>query len=175
MDPRLIERKKRLLQELSYILTELEEIYVAQGIAEKSDPVVSFDHPCQIKKETDKLDEEQTFEPEIEEFLACLAPPYSQDCKDQLFEYLQGMTEKVMKYDSTEEQEQHGMQDYIEDWFQSIFKPENDFLPFFLVPDSSTLLVSYIYSAAQVQISHVDMSLLSILLREWLLWKSAYT
>jgi hypothetical protein len=57
MDPGLIERKKRLLQELYCILTELEEISVAEEIAEKLvDPVVPFEHLCQPAEKTEQLD-----------------------------------------------------------------------------------------------------------------------
>ena len=53
----MIERKRKLLQELSCILTELEEISAAQEIAGKSvDPVVPFEHPCQPAKKTEQLE-----------------------------------------------------------------------------------------------------------------------
>ena len=53
----MIETKKRLLQELSCILMELEEISAAQEIEEISiDPVVSLEHLCQSAKEAKKLE-----------------------------------------------------------------------------------------------------------------------
>jgi hypothetical protein len=57
MDPSMVERKKRLLQELSCILTELKEISVAQEMEEKSvDPVLPFEHPCQPAEKSEQLE-----------------------------------------------------------------------------------------------------------------------
>ena len=57
MDPGLIEQKKRLLQELYCILTKVEEISVAEEITEKLvDPMVPFEHLCQLAEKTEQLD-----------------------------------------------------------------------------------------------------------------------
>ena len=53
----MVERKRKLLQELSCILTKLEEISTAQEMAEELvDPVVPFEHPCQPAKKTEQLE-----------------------------------------------------------------------------------------------------------------------
>ena len=53
----MIERKRKLLQELSCILIELEEISAAQETAKESiDLVVPFQHPCQPTKKTEQLE-----------------------------------------------------------------------------------------------------------------------
>ena len=53
----MIERKERLLHELSCISMELEEISATREIEEISiDPVVSLEHLCQSTKEAKKLE-----------------------------------------------------------------------------------------------------------------------
>ena len=70
MDPGLIERKKRLLQELYSILIELEEIFVAKEIAEKLvDPVVPFEHLCQPAEKTEQLDIPTTKEQGMHDYI----------------------------------------------------------------------------------------------------------
>jgi hypothetical protein len=77
MDSRLKERKKRLLQELSCILQELEEISAAQEMEEETvDSVVLCEHLCQPAEKNEQLEVPTTKE--------------------------------------------HGMHDYIEQWFQSV-------------------------------------------------------
>jgi hypothetical protein len=84
MDSRMIERKNRLLQELSYILMELEEISAAQEMEEKStDFTITPEHSCQIEIPSDK---EHAFKHESKEFFACLTPVCSEECEDQIFE-----------------------------------------------------------------------------------------
>ena len=57
MDPRLNERKKVLLQELSCILQELEEISAAQEMEEESvDSVVLCEHLCQPVENNEQLE-----------------------------------------------------------------------------------------------------------------------
>ena len=57
MDPRLIERKKILLQELSCILQELEEISAAQEMeGEPVDSVVLCEHLCQPAENSEQLE-----------------------------------------------------------------------------------------------------------------------
>jgi len=57
MDSRLNERKKRLLQELSCILQELEEIYAAQEMEEETvDSVVLCEHLCQATENNEQLE-----------------------------------------------------------------------------------------------------------------------
>ena len=78
----MIERKKRLLHELSCILMELEQISAGQEIEEISiDPVVSLENLSQFAKEVKKLEipaaEEQLCESEIQETLPFLVPIYS--------------------------------------------------------------------------------------------------
>ena len=49
MDSINVERRNTLLQELSHILVELEEISIAQKVKEKSiDLAVILEHPCQL-------------------------------------------------------------------------------------------------------------------------------
>jgi hypothetical protein len=57
MDSRLKERKKRLLQELSCILQELEEISAAQEMEEETvDSVVLCEHLCQPAENNEQLE-----------------------------------------------------------------------------------------------------------------------
>ena len=57
MDSRLKERKKRLLQELSCILQELEEISAAQEMEEEIvDSVVLCEHLCQPAENNEQLE-----------------------------------------------------------------------------------------------------------------------
>jgi len=57
MDSRLKERKKRLLQEISCILQELEEISAAQEMEEETvDSVVLCEHLCQPAENNEKLE-----------------------------------------------------------------------------------------------------------------------
>ena len=57
MDPRLNERKKRLLQDLSCILQELEEISAAQEMeGEPVDSVVLCEHLCQPAENSEQLE-----------------------------------------------------------------------------------------------------------------------
>ena len=57
MDSRLKERKKRLLQELSCILQELEEISAAQEMEEETvDSVVLCEHLCQPAENSEQLE-----------------------------------------------------------------------------------------------------------------------
>ena len=78
MDSGIVERRRVLLQQLSNILMELEDLSVSYEEKDKSDLVDSFKQarlPAKQAKELETLsDEEQAVEPEIQEFLECLAP-----------------------------------------------------------------------------------------------------
>jgi hypothetical protein len=64
MDSRLNERKKRLLQELSCILQELEEISAAQEMEEETvDSVVLCEHLCQPAENNEQLETPAATEP----------------------------------------------------------------------------------------------------------------
>jgi hypothetical protein len=64
MDSRLKERKKRLLQELSCILQELEEISAAQEMEEETvDSVVLCEHLCQPAENNEQLETPAATEP----------------------------------------------------------------------------------------------------------------
>ena len=144
MNSRMVERRKILLREISHILVELEEISIAQEMEEKLvDFAASLEYPYQTKT---RSDQEHAFELEIEEFLTCLSPVCSQECKGQIYEDLQDMIEIGMQDDSINGQKEHGMENYNEEWFQSIVIPREIFLlQLFLVLDTSTLLVPHIH------------------------------
>jgi hypothetical protein len=133
MDPRLIERKKRLLQELSCILIELEEISAAQEMEEKSvDPVVPFEHLCQPAEKTEQLE-----------------VPVAKE---------------------------HGMHDYIEQWFQSALQLSDALLlQQFLEITQPVLLTLHAWVTMHIYILSKGMNLLLTLLRRWLHWLFAYT
>jgi len=133
MDPRLIERKKILLQELSCILTELEEISVAQEMEERSvDYVVPLQPVCQPADKSKQL--------EI---------PAAKE---------------------------HGMHDYIEQWFQSVSQLSDALLlQQFLEINQLVLLALHTLVIMHIYILSKGMTLILILLRQWLHWKYAYT
>ena len=88
-----------------------------------------------------------------------------QSYEDQIFEGLQSMDN-----DSIENQEHQGMQYFIENWFQSIMRPQERFLLQTLLDlEIDILLVPHIHSGVQVQFLYLDTRLFSILMREWLL------
>ena len=86
------------------------------------------------------------------------------------------MVGKGLGKGTIDEQKVGGMNDFIEEWFQSISRPREGFLLYlFLGLDTSTLLVPHIHQVIQVQFSYLDTSLSFVLIREWLLWKLVYT
>ena len=75
-----------------------------------------------------------------------------------------------MDSDSIENKEHQGMQYFIENWFQSIMRPQKRFLLQSLLDLAiDILLVPHIHSEVQVQFLYLDMRLFSILMHEWLL------
>ena len=91
---------------------ELEEIYTTHKVKEKSiDLAVILENPCQLTievKEQETPPNGDNLEPNIEEFLACLAPLSTRECKNQ------NMVEEDMQVDG---QEILGKTNYIEEWF----------------------------------------------------------
>jgi hypothetical protein len=72
-----------------------------------------------------------------------------------------------MDIDSIKTQEHQGMQEFIENWFQSIMRPQERFLLQALLDLAiNILLVPHIHSIVQVQFFYLDKRLLSILMRE---------
>ena len=70
----------------------------------------------------------------------------SQERKGQIYEYLQDMIEIGMQDDSINGQKEQGMENYNEEWFQSIVIPREIFLlQLYLVLDTSILLVPHIH------------------------------
>ena len=176
MDSRIVERRRVLLQQLSNILMELEDLSVTQEEKYKSlDLAGSFKHAClpakELKRVETSLGIEQALEPGSQEFLACLPPVGGQGYEDQISEGLENMD-----IDSIKTQEHQGIQEFIENWFQSIMRPQERFLLQVLLDLAiNILLVPHIHSTVQVQLFYLDIRLLSILMREWLLWKSTFT
>ena len=124
MDSRIAKRRRVLLQQLYSILMELEDLSVTQEEKDKStDLGDSFKNACLHEKEFKRvetsLDIEQALEPGSQEFLACLPPVGGQRYEDRISKGLQSMDS-----DSIENQEQQGMQDFIENSFQSIMRPQ---------------------------------------------------
>jgi hypothetical protein len=116
---RIVERRRVLPHQLSNILMELEDLSVTQEEKDKSlDLAGSFKHAClpakEVKRVETSLGIEQALEPRSQEFLACLPPAGGQGYEDHISEGLQSMD-----IDSIKTQEHQGMQEFIENWFQS--------------------------------------------------------
>jgi hypothetical protein len=93
--------------------------------------------------ETDKpwttSDEEQTKEPENEEFLPCLSsdPLCIQETNQQIVKYMNGMTKEDIQI-SVDEQANQGKHDYIELWFQTTIRlRHHSILQYFLTSSQS--------------------------------------
>ena len=126
----------------------------------------SFKHACLLAKEVKRvensLDIEHALEPGSQEFVACLPPVGGQRYGDKIYEGLQSMDN-----DSIENQEHQGMQDFMENWFQSIMRPQERFLLQSLLDLAiDILLVLHIHSEVQVQFLYLDMRLFSNLMHE---------
>jgi hypothetical protein len=127
-------------------------------------------HEEEIKESWTITNEEQTLEPEIEEFLASLSldpdPLYTQEI-DETSKELHGMTTKG---------ESQEYKDYIETWFQIVIRPQySSTLQHFLASSPQEQLASHIPILIKVYFSNLDMSLTKILLRKWMHWKYSYT
>jgi len=81
--------------------------------------------------------EDQPFEPEIKEFLACLSlDPWWPVENEELPKEIEGMISK---------EESHESEDYIEDWFQKVTTPQHSsILQKILTPNPKVKLVSNI-------------------------------
>jgi hypothetical protein len=94
------------------------------------------------KEPWEEFDEEQTLEPEIEEFLSCMSSDPKTD--QQLSEDLHGMTREDIQT-SANKQENQGNSDYIAVWFQRSIGPQHSFiLQHFLAPYQLEQLVPHI-------------------------------
>jgi hypothetical protein len=93
-------------------------------------------------------------------------PLCTQEYEDQFSEEIHDMT-------TTGNQ---GNKDHIEVWFQSVTSLQHhSIFQQFLAPSLQKQLASHIPVFIKVHFSDLDMSLLEILLREWMHWKYSYT
>jgi hypothetical protein len=81
--------------------------------------------------------------------------------------------EEEMKSDLYEKRNQ-GYERYIEQWFQSIIRLVQCFLPYF-IESHLPQLISYIFVHFKVQISKPHVNIFLLMLCRWLHWKFVYT
>jgi len=126
-------------------------------------------YPCKKYKESlATSDDNQTLEPEIEEFLSCLSqdPLSIHECNEQSLEELYGMITKEIQ----------GEKDHIKTWFQRVIRPPyHSIFRHFLASNLYEQLISHVQAFIKAYFSNLDMSLLIILLHKWVHWKFSYT
>ena len=112
--------------------------------------------------------EDQTLEPEIEEFLACITqdPLCIHDFEQLPQEELCDMTIKENKTDK----------DHFKIWFQLVIRLQHH-SPFqhSLALNLYDQLIFHVQAFIKIYFSNLDVSLLMILLRKWMHWKFSYT
>ena len=112
--------------------------------------------------------EDQTLEPEIEEFLACIsqAPLCIQNFEQAPQEELCVMTIKESQINK----------DHFKIWFQLVIRPQHhSIFQHSLASNLYDQLTFHVQTFIKVYFSNLDMSLLMILLRKWMHWKFSYT
>jgi hypothetical protein len=121
------------------------------------------------------LDEEQTKEPKIKEFIPFLSSDPFQGTDHRIIEYMHGMTKGDM-HNSVDEQVDQGQDDYIELRFQTtIILKHHSILYNFLTYSQSKNLVPRILVSLKAYLPNLNMSIVVFLLRIWIHWKYFYT
>ena len=123
------------------------------------------------------FDEENTLEPEIEEFLTCILqnPLCIQETNHPKEGDLHGMVEEYIHNDLNEEVNQ-GHHDYIDKWLQTKITSNHHYLlQNLLVSDQLQLLIFHAFVCTKVYISNLSMNVFSCLFHTWLHWKYSYT
>jgi hypothetical protein len=86
------------------------------------------------------------------------------------------MIKEDMQANNIDEEENQRSIGYIEEWLQTIIRPEHHFLlQHFLASKQSDQLASHIQTTIKVHFPYLDMSVFLILLRTWFHWKYSYT
>jgi hypothetical protein len=160
-----------------HILTIAKNLNTSPEILEESRSYeLQNEFPLQNAKETKKLwtrpSGEQSLKPKIEEFSTSISadPLCTSEINHPEEKELHSMLKESIEITI------HKHKDYIEIWFQEAIRPQYySLIQHLMMPKQVCCLVLHIQVITAVTFSYMDMSMLLILLRTWLHWKSSYT